>query len=122
MRPNDATSPLNEGDTIHQITLNKGSTKPITITATVRKLVRKPRFELELDFNNEPEHGPDRHKQDSFSHGLLTKDEDKKVITPEDTTFEAGPTPAFRQKNCDCGHFPSPSHRDSNKDKNCNTW
>ena len=59
-RPNDATSPLTVGYTSHRMTLSKSSTKPMTLTATIKLEIEeeKPRFELELDFNNEPEHGP----------------------------------------------------------------
>jgi len=54
--PNDGNSPLNVGDTNHQITLGKSQSGLMTITASIALQVHegKPRFELELDIKQEP--------------------------------------------------------------------
>lgn len=57
----NTTSRLNIGYTSDRITLGKSSTRPMIVTATVKLATgeRIPRFELELDINEEPQHGYD---------------------------------------------------------------
>jgi hypothetical protein len=64
-KPNDGSSPLGAGHTNGQITLGKGQPTETTITAFIKlqPYEGKPRFELELDFKQEPKNAPDTQGQ-----------------------------------------------------------